>query len=146
MDFLASLAINAAGLMCEKARMDIATSNLANVNSTRTEAGGAYRKRLPVVESVPGPFDTVLEKQMAGGLQLHSVKLAGVVESREPLQSEYDPSHPDANGEGYVEMPNISVMEEMVNMIQASRSYEANVTAMNTAKGLLLRTLEIGSA
>lgn len=145
MGFSSALTISSAGLMAERLRLDIAASNLANAESTRTEAGGAYRKRLPVMESVEMPFDSVLEQQMMGGMKLHGVQLAGVVESKEPLKREYRPDHPDADDQGYVELPNVSVVEEMVNMIQASRAYEANMTALNTTKALMLRTYEIGS-
>lgn len=145
MSFLNALEISAAGMMSERLRLDISASNLANVDSTRTPEGGPYRKKIPVLESVPLSFDTALEKQMLGGSKLHTVRVAGVVESQDPFDFEFNPSHPDANEEGYVARPNISVVEEMVNMMKASRAYEANITALNTSKGLLLRTLDIGS-
>ena len=146
MDFLKSMEISAAGLACERSRLDIASANLANAHSTRTAEGGAYRKRTPVIEAVPIPFDTILDQQALGGMQLHSVRIADVSKSKGQLEKEYNPSHPDADANGYVEQPDVTVVEEMVNMMQACRAYEANVTAMNTAKGLLLRTFEIGSA
>ncbi|MBI5755580.1 MAG: flagellar basal body rod protein FlgC [Nitrospirae bacterium] len=135
MDIEKILSISSSGLEAQRVRMNIIASNLANVQSTRTPEGGPYRRKDVVFAEV---LDNMLEKGASG------VKVSGVVEDRRPFQVVYDPQHPDANDEGYVQLPNVNLLEEMVNMMSASRSYEANVTAINAAKGMAQKALEIG--
>lgn len=138
-------AINAAasGLTAERLRMDVISNNIANVNTTRTAEGGAYRRQMVVFEprSTSGSFAQVLSREMSAG---EGVRVTGITKDTSPLRRVYDPNHPDANPQGYVEMPNINVVSEMVDMITATRSYEANVTAMNAAKSMAMKALEIG--
>jgi flagellar basal-body rod protein FlgC len=135
MDIEKILSISSSGLEAQRVRMNIIASNLANVQSTRTPEGGQYRRKDVVFAEV---LDNILEKGASG------VKVSEVVEDRRPFQVVYDPQHPDANDEGYVQLPNVNLLEEMVNMMSASRSYEANVTAINAAKGMAQKALEIG--
>ncbi|MGA1847107.1 flagellar basal body rod protein FlgC [Deferribacter abyssi] len=134
MSFFDVLKISATGLSAQRIRINVISSNLANANTTRTKEGGPY-KRKDIV------FREILNGELAGG-----VKVEKVIEDEKPPVLKYDPGHPDANEEGYVAYPNINPIEEMVNMLEASRSYEANVTVLNTAKQLALKALEIGRA
>lgn len=120
------------GLSAQRIRLNVISSNLANANTTRTEDGGPY-KRKDVV------FEQILEGELKGGVKVSEVK----VDDKPPILK-YDPSHPDATEEGYVMMPNIHPVEEMVNMLEASKSYEANVTVLSTAKQLAMKAIEIG--
>ncbi len=139
-----SIMISASGLTAEQLRMDVISNNIANVNTTRTPAGGAYRRQQVVFASRDKQvFMDVLKTKMPefGG---RGVKIVGIKEDRSPLKTVYDPSHPDANKEGFVELPNVNIVKEMVDMIAASRAYEANVTALNAAKTMAVRALSIG--
>jgi flagellar basal-body rod protein FlgC len=145
MGFLNSINISASGLTAEKLRMDVISKNIANANTTRTADGTPYRRQVVVFEGASNniPFSQYLNdasKNMIGG----GVKVKGIVEDKTPFKLVYEPGHPDADEEGYVKMPNVDVMTEMVNMITASRAYEANVTAMNTTKSIAMKALEIG--
>lgn len=137
-----TMRISASGLTAERLRMDTIASNIANVNTTRTEDGGPYRRRTAVFQE---NLETEINKQ-TGNLEKvgKGIKAVGIIEDDSPLQSVYDPSHPDANEDGYVMMPNVNILNEMVDMISATRAYEANVTAVNATKGMLLKALEIG--
>ncbi len=137
---LRTFTISASGMTAERLRMDTIANNLANANTTRTADGGPYRRQVPVfaaretaVLARPGGF--------AGG-----VRVLGIRHDPSPPRMVYDPAHPDANEEGYVAMPNVDVVREMVDLITASRAYEANVTAFNTAKSMAMRALDIGRA
>ncbi|NLX92239.1 MAG: flagellar basal body rod protein FlgC [Firmicutes bacterium] len=139
MEIFRSFQISGSALMAEKLRVDTVASNLANIQTTRTAAGGPYRRktvvfaeRLSRVRDVPPKF------------RGRGVKVALVVEDPNPPRLEFDPEHPDANEEGFVAYPNIEMAKEMTDLITASRSYEANSTAINTAKSLYLKALEIG--
>jgi len=138
-------AINAAasGLSAERLRMDVISNNIANVNTTRTAEGGPYRRQVVVFEPRAGnmAFSQVLSEHIDAG---QGVRAVGIIKDESPLRKVYDPNHPDANNEGYVEMPNINIVSEMVDMITATRAYEANVTAVNAAKNMALKALEIG--
>lgn len=146
MSIFRSIDIAASGLTAERLRMDTISNNIANVNTTRTNTGEAYRRQMPVyaarqqdsfyetLQRVRGKSDT------CQGL---GVKVVGIVEDQEPFKMVYDPQHPDANEEGYVAMPNVNIVKEMVDMISASRAYEANVTVVNAAKGMAMKALEI---
>lgn len=145
MAFLNSINISASGLTAEKLRMDVISRNIANVNTTRTADGTPYRRQVVVFQAGDNqmPFSEYLSdasKNLIGS----GVKVTGITEDKTPFKSVYDPGHPDADEKGYVKMPNVDVMTEMVNMISASRAYEANVTAINSAKSMALKALEIG--
>lgn len=138
-------AINAAasGLTAERLRMDVISNNIANVNTTRTAEGGAYRRQM--VTFAPRESETAFSKVLSEHLDTGSgVRVVGISKDNTPTRKMYDPAHPDANKEGYVEMPNVNVVTEMVDMITATRAYEANVTVLNTAKSMALKALEIG--
>ncbi len=144
MNFFDAMQTSASGLTAQRLRMNLTSNNLANTTTTRTEQGGPYQRKEPVfaATSVQGAFGEMLKAEIgAGPTEVNVVKV--VNDPREPLMK-YDPLHPDANSEGFVSMPNINVMEEMVNMMTASRSYEANVTAISTSKNMVLKALEIG--
>lgn len=138
-------AINSAasGLSAERLRMDVISNNIANVNTTRTAAGGAYRRQVVVFEPRAGQasFAQILSEQLDSG---QGVRAVGITTDQSPLRNVYDPGHPDANAEGYVQMPNVNVVAEMVDMITATRAYEANVTSVNAAKNMAMQALEIG--
>lgn len=116
-------------------RLNLVASNLANSESAASSENQAYRARQPL-------FATVLDDQQRG--QSAGVKLTGVVESQAPVRREYHPDHPLADADGFIYLPNVNVMEEMANMISASRSYQTSVEVINTAKQMLLRTLSLG--
>ena len=136
--------IAGSGLSAERLRMDVTAENLANAQTTRGANGGAYRRKEVVLQQVEGGggFRTALAGAM-GGNRPGGVQAAGIVEDQSPLKQVYDPGHPDANAQGYVQMPNVNPVTEMVDLIAASRSYEANVTAMQTAKSMFAKTLEL---
>ncbi len=144
MDFLTAIKISSSGLKAQRTRMNVVSSNLANINTTRTDEGGPYRKKEVVLSStnVKDKFGKELKESMNG--QVKEVKVTGIVEDQSAPKKVYEPGHPDANEEGYVAYPNINLMHEMVNLISASRSYEANITAINASKGLALKALELG--
>lgn len=125
--------IAGSAMAAQSQRMNTTASNLANADSVAGPDGQPYRARQVVFEMAPGAAQGI------GG-----VRVARVVEDPSPLRMQHDPKHPLANAEGYVAMPNVSVVEEMVNMISASRSYQANVEVLNTAKTMMLKTLTLG--
>jgi flagellar basal-body rod protein FlgC len=133
----------ASGLTAERLRMDVISNNIANVNTTRTAEGGAYRRQTVVF--APRANETNFAQVLSGQLDAGSgVRVMGISKDNSPARKLYDPAHPDANKDGYVEMPNINIVTEMVDMITATRAYEANVTALNAAKSMALKALEIG--
>ena len=136
----------ASGLTAERLRMDVISNNIANANTTRTAEGGAYRRKVVVFE--PRSEETSKFAQaLANETEQQSgqgVRVTGIVADNSPLRTVYNPGHPDANQEGYVEMPNLNIVTEMVDMITASRAYEANVTAVNSAKSMAMKALDIG--
>ena len=144
MDFLTALKISSSGLSAQRMRMDVISSNLANVNTTQTPEGGPYRRRDVVFASQPvaESFEEVLSSELETKLQ--KVEVVDVAIDPRPAKMIYDPSHPDANATGYVGMPDINVIEEMVNILSATRSYEANVAVINATKSMATKTLEIG--
>ena len=148
MDMTDSLAVSVSALDAHRHRLNVIASNLANAQSTKTSTGGPYRRRDVVFQATPvtSPFQRAF-KQIATGPGRHAldgVKVARVIEDQKPGQTVYDPRHPDADKKGFVTMPNVNVMEEMVNMIGASRAYEANVQAINATRTMWNRALEIG--
>jgi flagellar basal-body rod protein FlgC len=133
MDFFTAMEVSASGLSAQRTRMNVAASNLANVNTTRTAGGGAYARKSVLLESVP-----------LAGTGVNGVQVKQIVTDPNPPQLEYDPEHEDANADGYVAYPNINAVEEMVDMITASRAYEAGVTALSTSVSMAERALGIG--
>lgn len=125
------LKVSATALEAQKIRMNVIASNIANVNSTRTPEGGPYRRRDVVFESY------MFDESSVG------VNIPKIVEDERPFKMVYDPSHPDANKDGYVSYPNINTIEETVNLISATRAYEANLTLINSYKEMFMKTLEI---
>ncbi len=128
--------IAGSALSAQSVRMNTTASNLANANSVSSSDGETYRARQPI-------FEAVLQDERGGAASV-GVAVKEVVESQEPLQSRYEPGHPMANEDGYIFMPSVNVVEEMTNMISASRSYQTNVEMINTAKQLALRTIQLG--
>lgn len=133
--------VSSSGMEAQRVRMNIIASNLANVETTRTAEGGAYRRK-DIVFSAEQGFGAMLRSAIDAGSP--GVKVAGIIEDQRPLKYAYEPSHPDADDKGYVAYPNINVAEEMVNMITASRSYEANVSAFKATRDMAMKALEIG--
>lgn len=130
--------IAGSAMSAQTLRLNVTASNLANANSVSSSTDKTYRAREPV-------FATMLDQAGGGDTpEAVGVQVQGIVESQAPLQREYAPNHPMADADGYIYMPNVNTVEEMANMISASRSYQTNVEVMNTAKQLMLRTLAIG--
>ncbi len=145
MDFFTSMRISATGMGAQQTRMSTISSNLANAETTKTEDGsGPYRRRDPIFTSTPDreTFGDILATEMDQHAQ--GVIVTEIHEDERPARMVYNPKHPDANAQGYVAMPNVNSVEEMANMISASRGYEANVTAFNAAKAMAVKALEIG--
>jgi len=144
MDFFDAMHASSSGLSAQRLRMNLISGNLANVNTTRTRGGGPYRRKEAVFAARPleESFKKILSNRL--NRQLSIVKVDRVLEDSNQPVMKYDPQHPDADEKGYVAMPNINVMEEMVNMISATRGYEANVTALKAAKNMASTALEIG--
>jgi flagellar basal-body rod protein FlgC len=144
MDFFDAIHASSSGLSAQRLRMNLISGNLANVNTTRTREGGPYRRKEAVFAARPleESFRKILADRQRN--QLSMVAVDRVIEDSNLPVMKYDPQHPDADEKGYVAMPNINVMEEMVNMISATRGYEANVTALKAAKDMASTALEIG--
>jgi flagellar basal-body rod protein FlgC len=135
MRVFSALDISASGLFAERTRMNVIANNLANSNSTRTPEGGPFKRQLVVLRGT--------EVRDPGNLTGLGVSVTGVIDDSSPFPLVYDPGHPDANADGYVAMPNVNVVEEMVDMITALRAYEANVTAIDTNKNMVRSSLDI---
>lgn len=144
MDFFTAMRISSSGLTVQRTRMNVVSSNLANVDTTRTPEGGAYKPRHAVVAAIPvaQTFQEVLSDKLHQ--QTTGAEVVTITTDQSPGRLVYNPTHPDANQDGYVEMPNISVVNEMVNMVTASRSYEANVSALQALKSMAKNAFEIG--
>ncbi len=140
----AAMRISASGMSAQRARMDIVAENIANAESTRTPDGGPYRRREIVFQAVPQRrgFDDVFRSSFQED-GAHEVRVAGVVKDSRPFREVYNPSHPDADANGMVKMPNVNTIEEMVDMQSAARSFEANVTVMEAAKRMFLKSLDL---
>lgn len=136
--------VSSSALSAGRTRMNLISSNLANANATRTPEGGPYKRKDAVFAATPveNAFNRALDGATAK--QVRKVEVAEIIEDRNPPRLQYDPGHPDANPQGYVAMPNVNVVEEMTDMIGATRAYEANVTAVQAAKSMAMKTLEIG--
>jgi len=142
MNFFSAMEVIASGLGAERVRMNLTASNLANANTTRTAEGGPYKRRDPVFTTAQldphGGFDGPLDDAVK------LVEVSDVVADPDPPRREYDPTHPDADGQGYVAKPNINLVEEMVNMITASRAYESGVTAMRSVVEMARKSMTLG--
>ena len=139
--------VSATGLTAQRLRMDVIAKNIANASTTRTENGLPYRRQVVIFEENcrNKAFSQFLsEESRRLFLKDGGVKVKGIVDDKSPFKRMYDPGHPDADEEGYVLMPNVDAVVEMVNMISAARAYEANVTALNATKGMAQKALEIG--
>ncbi len=147
MSFLSSFDISASGLTAERQRLDIAAENLSNTNTTRTESGGPYRRKMVVLQEVPSTsfrtrFNSLLNKSASAAKG--GVKVTEIIEDQRDLNPVYDPDHPDADENGYVMMPNVDPVKETMDGMSATRSYEANITAFNAIKLMAQKALEIG--
>jgi flagellar basal-body rod protein FlgC len=142
MSFFDSIDIAATGLTAERVRMDVTAENLANADTTQGANGQPYQRQEVVLQQVGG-FGATLQAAMGNVPAPGGVQVAGIVSDPTPDQEVYDPGNPAANKQGYVKMPNVSTVEEMTDMIDESRSYDADVTAMSTAKDMYTKTLEL---
>jgi flagellar basal-body rod protein FlgC len=143
MSIFQSLSISGSALTANRLKLDVVSSNIANANTTRSQyVNGEWqpyrRKMVEVTPNVSRSFENHLQQELSG------VRVSRIVEDATPFQAVYDPSNPDSNGEGYVMMPNVDVTKEMVDLMSTSRAYEANVTAFNAGKSMLVKALEIG--
>lgn len=139
-----SLEISLSAVEAERKRMEVISSNIANVNTTRSLDGGPYRRKIAILSEKPLSFDE--ELYLAEGKIEHlsgGIRVSQIVEDTTPMQKVYNPSHPDADKDGNVQMPNVNLSKEMVDMIESSRMYEMNVTAYNIAKKMAQDTLQI---
>jgi flagellar basal-body rod protein FlgC len=152
MRFLDTIDISASGLTAQRLRMDTIASNIANVETTRVQNGrGPYRRQVVVFEArtprVAGSrsFENILEEKIENtGSGVRVKEIRSVNEDEQPFRRVYDPSHPDADEQGYVNYPNVNIVEEMINMISATRAYEANAKVIEASKGMAMRALDIG--
>ncbi|WP_226654395.1 flagellar basal body rod protein FlgC [Pseudalkalibacillus hwajinpoensis] len=137
---------SASALTANRLRMDVVSSNIANAETTRSElVDGEWQPyKRKVVEIEENSFESKLQKAMGNESSSTGVKVSNIQEDSAPNKLVYNPAHPDANEEGYVEMPNVDMVKEMVDLMSASRSYEANVTALNATKSMYMKALELG--
>jgi flagellar basal-body rod protein FlgC len=144
MDLIKTIDVAAGGMTAQRTRLNIISSNLANANTTRTDEGTPYRRKTVIFEASPleETFSGRLEKKMEDPIQ--TVKVKEIVPVEGEFKRIYDPSHPDADPQGYVYLPNVNLVQEMVQMLNANRSYEANAAVIRTAKDMALKALEIG--
>ncbi len=145
MSFLSAMDVASSGMSAQRFRMNIISANIANAETTRTPEGGPYRRRDVIFGALPQQrsFEETLRAEMKPDDPM-TVKVLGVAVDERPPVLRFDPTHPDANEDGYVAMPNVDPMEEMVNLMLASRSYEANVAAFNASKMMTLKAIDIG--
>jgi len=150
MGFMDTLAISASGMTAERLRMDVVANNLANVNTTRTPGGGPFRRQQVAMAPATATFGETLAglsgeddgvETARGGVQV-----SGIIPDMRPFKRVYQPGHPDADKQGYVNLPNVDTVTEMVDMMGATRAYEANVAAVGAVKGMAMKALEIGRA
>ncbi|MCY8464497.1 flagellar basal body rod protein FlgC [Bacillus atrophaeus] len=143
-----SLNVSGSALTAQRVRMDVVSSNLANMDTTRAKQVDGewvpYRRKLVSLQSNGESFSSILHSRMSSGDAGNGVKVTKITEDDSDFNLVYDPTNPDANEEGYVQKPNVDPLKEMVDLVSSTRSYEANVTAMNASKGILLKALEIG--
>jgi len=144
MEFLRSFNISGSGLTAQKMRMDVIAQNIANAEVTKTEDGTPYRRKMVVLSSIKQNYSFKDALNKASNLNGGGVQVNSIVEDQSALLPVYNPNHPDANEDGYVMLPNVNTGQEMIDMLSASRAYEANVTAFNATKAMALKALEIG--
>ena len=144
-DLMTGFRVSGSGMTAQRMRMNTISSNIANISTTRTPEGGPYRRKDVIFESMPETknFGEILGVNSPRA-DVQRVQVTDVISDRKAPLLKYEPDHPDANADGYVAYPNINLMEEMTNMIQATRAYEANVSSLNAAKDMALTALEIG--
>lgn len=143
-----SFNINASGLTAQRYRMDVIAENVANANTTRTEDGTPYKRKVVTFEEKNGgtpSFSTIFGRTTAR-YSAKGVKVAGTFDDQSEGNMVYDPAHPDADENGYVTYPNVNIITEMTNLIDASRSYEANATAFNASKSIAQQGLQLGNS
>lgn len=133
MSIFGGMRISQSALSAERLKMDVVSSNIANMKTTRTKAGGAYRRRVPV-----------FEENYDSKLGMLGVKTVSIQKDQAPLRKLYEPNHPDADKEGYVEYPNVDILVEMADLMTAARSYESNIDTLNAQKNMISKALEIG--
>ncbi len=142
MGILDILRVGASALKAQRTRMEAIATNLANIHTTRTEEGGPFKKKDVVFTTVNASegkeFGSMLKQKVEG------VKVEEIKDSEKPFERTYDPFHPDADANGYVTFPNVNIMEEMADMVAATRAYEANINVVNSAKQMFMKALEIG--
>lgn len=144
MGFINALDISASALTAQRMRMDVISQNIANIDTTRTGAGGAYRRKVTVFASKQdNTFASVLQGARSA-FRGQGVNVVAIQEDMSDFTYEYDPTHPDADAQGYVAYPNVDEVTELVDMMSATRSYEANITVFNATKDMVLKALEIG--
>ncbi len=152
MSFLSSFNIVGSGLTAQQMRLDVVAENVTNINTTRTENGGAYRRKMVVLEAQDNRnnFRMALARARGGAVSnagyetTGGVRVAEIADDPSEFKLAYDPSHPDANAEGYVSMPNVDLVKEISDAMAATQAYSANVTALNTLKAVIAKGLEIG--
>lgn len=149
MAFLNSFDISGSGLTASRLRMDVISENISNSETTRTAEGGPYRRKMVVYQCADSAetFRSMLEGQTSANgeaAEPQGVKATGIVEDQTPFSVEYDPTSPDANAQGYVEKPNVDLIQETTDMMSASRAYSANLTAFEAVKNMAEKALELG--
>jgi flagellar basal-body rod protein FlgC len=138
MNLISGIDVSASALTAQKTRLDVVAQNIANAQTTRTASGGPYQRQVVSFET------ELLRNQGIAGASLQSVRVAQVTTDRSPGQQVYNPQHPDASADGMVMMPNVNLSQEMVDLITASRTYEANLSVVKSARQMAMRTLDIG--
>ena len=140
MNFLKSLETSASGLSVQRKRMDIIASNLANIETTRTDKGGPYRRKMVVMRTkeIDQDFNEMFNSSVKG------VQIDEIVEDQAPFKRVYNPSHPDADSDGYLSKPNVDLIVETTNMLMARRAFEANIAAIKATRQMIIKALEIG--
>lgn len=147
MAFLSSLDISGSALTASRLRMDVISENLANSSTTRTENGGPYKRKMVLYQSADGgqDFQFALQDRLGGSSAAPGgVKVVGIVEDQTPSTPVYDPSNPDADAQGYVQMPNVDPVKEILDMMTVTRAYGANISALDAVKNMASKALEIG--
>ena len=147
MSFLNTLSISGSGMTAQRLRLDVTADNIANIETTRTEDGGPYRRKMVVLEAKEPSFRKVFENTLYGRqtyTEGNGVRAAAVIEDQTELKPVYDPEHPDADADGYVMMPNIDLVKETADAMAATQAYQANITAFNATKLMAQKALEIG--
>ena len=147
MSFLSTLNISGSGMTAQRLRLDVVSDNIANLETTRTEDGGPYRRKMVILQAQEPSFREILEGVRTGQTKNPAgdgVKATAIVEDQTELKPVYDPTHPDADEDGYVMMPNIDLVKETADAMAASHAYQANITAFNTTKQMAQSALEVG--